>query len=83
MKLWHRQAPVLESYGWKLIGAWTMVIGRVSTVVDIWEIPDANSFFEATGKWRETPAFRAFRKVTAEVVEEEVLTMVVKTPYSP
>ena len=44
-----QQVPVLESFGWKLLGAWVMVIGRVSTVVDVWEIPDANSFFEATG----------------------------------
>ena len=78
-----QQVPILESFGWKLIGAWTTVVGQVSTVVDIWEIPDANSFFDATGKWRNTPAFQAFRAVTSEVLEEEILTMVVKTPYSP
>jgi hypothetical protein len=78
-----RQVPVLESYGWRLVGAWVTVVGRVSTVVDVWEIPDANAFFDATEKWRETPAFAAFRAVTSATVEEEVLTMVRKTPYSP
>jgi NIPSNAP len=77
------QIPVLESLGWKLVGAWTMVVGRVSTIVDVWEIPDANSFFEATGKWRQTAAFTAFRAVTSEVVEEEILTMCKKVSYSP
>ncbi len=78
-----KQVPILEGYGWKLVGAWVTVIGRVSTVIDVWEIPDANSFFDATEKWREGPAFQAFRAVTSEVVEEEVLTMVRKVPYSP
>lgn len=77
------QVPVLESHGWKLVGAWTQVVGRVSTVVDVWEIPEANSFFDATGKWRETAAFKAFRAVTSEVLEEEIVTMCMKAPYSP
>jgi hypothetical protein len=78
-----KQIPVLEGFGWKLLWAGVQVVGRVSTVVDVWEIPDANSFFEATGKWRQTPAFQAFRAVTSEVVEEEILTMAAKVPYSP
>jgi hypothetical protein len=78
-----KQVPVLESYGWKLVWAGVTIVGRVSTVVDVWEIPDANTFFDATDKWRQTPAFQAFRAVTAEVVEEEILTMVKKCPYSP
>lgn len=78
-----KQVPILESYGWKLVGAWVTVVGRVYTVIDIWEISDANAFFETTAKWRETPEFHEFRAVTSQVVEEEVLTMVRKCPYSP
>ena len=78
-----KQVPILESYGWKLVGAWVTVVGRVYNVIDVWEIPDANSFFDATDKWRQGPLFKEFRTVTAEVLEEEILTMVRKAPYSP
>jgi hypothetical protein len=78
-----KQVPVLESHGWKLVGAWVTIVGRVHTVIDVWEIPDANTFFDATALWRETEAFREFRAVTSEVLEDEVLTMVAKVPYSP
>lgn len=78
-----RQVPVLEGYGWKLIGGWVTVVGRVYTVINIWEVSDANLFFETAAKWRDTPAGEAFRAVTAEVVEEEVITMMKKTSYCP
>src|ERR1019366_7517400 len=67
-----KQVPVLEGYGWKLVGGWTNVFGRVYTVVNMWEIPGADTFLETSAKWRDTPAGQAFRAVTAEVVEEEV-----------
>ena len=78
-----KQVPVLENLGWKLAGAYVTSVGRVYTVIDVWEIPDANSFFTATEEWRKTPEYQDFKAVTAEVVEEEVLTMVKKVPYSP
>jgi len=56
-----RQLPILEGYGWKLVGAWTTAVGRVCTVIDLWEIPDANAFFDVTAKWRAGPEFQAFR----------------------
>ena len=78
-----RQIPILESHGWKLVGAWTTAVGRVCTVIDLWELPDANAFFDATGKWRADPEFQLFRAVSSEVIEEELVTMVTKVPYSP
>lgn len=78
-----RQVPVLESYGWKLEGGWVTKLGRVYTVIHIWKLPDANTFFEATAQWRETTAYQEFRAVTADVLEDEVLSLVGKTPYSP
>lgn len=78
-----QQLPILEGYGWKLVGAWTTAVGRICTVIDLWEIPDANSFFDVTAKWRAGPEFQAFRAVTSEVMEEEMISMVTKVPYSP
>ena len=78
-----KQVKVLEGYGWKLVGAWVTLIGRVYTVVDIWELPDANAYFDATAQWRQTAVFKEFRAVTEQVLDEEIVTMVVKAPYSP
>jgi hypothetical protein len=78
-----REVPMLESHGWKMVGAWNTAVGRVYSVIHIWELPDANAFFEATQKWRAGPDFHLFRAVSREVIEEEVVTLVRKTPYSP
>jgi hypothetical protein len=75
------QVPVLEGYGWKLVGGWTNIFGRLYTVVNIWEVPDAATFMETAAKWRASPEGQAFRAVTAEVVEEEVLELMRGLPY--
>ncbi|WCT73989.1 NIPSNAP family protein [Sphingomonas naphthae] len=78
-----KQVPVLESHGWKLLGAYVTAVGPICTVVDLWQIPDANAYFEATAKWRADPDFMSFREVGSEVIVAEMVTMVTKTSYSP
>ncbi len=51
-------------------------------MIDLWELPDANTYFEANRKWRATEEFKAFRAVTSEVMLEELVTMNIKAPYS-
>lgn len=34
-------APVLAKRGMKLLGSYGNVVGRLNTVVDFWELPDA------------------------------------------
>jgi hypothetical protein len=78
-----KQVPVLESYGWKMVGGYAAITGRVYTVVNIWEVPSADAFLESAAKWRATPEGQAFRAVTAEVLEQEVVTLMRALPYSP
>jgi hypothetical protein len=78
-----KMVPMLEAGGWKLVGAWVTRVGRVYTVIDLWEIPDANAFFDATAKMRAHPGFPAIHAALSEVLEEEVVTLVNKAPYSP
>ena len=33
---------VMEANGWKLVGAWTTLIGDLHEVHDLWEVEDAN-----------------------------------------
>ncbi|MEN3975136.1 NIPSNAP family protein [Emcibacter sp. SYSU 3D8] len=77
-----KQVPIIESYGWKLIGAWVTTVGRLHTVIDIWEIPDANAYAEVMKKVAERPDYPAFWKLLEETLEEEVVTMVQKVPYA-
>ena len=34
---------VMEENGWKLVGAWSTVIGDIHEVHDLWEVEDANT----------------------------------------
>jgi hypothetical protein len=77
-----KQVPVLEGYGWKLVGGWGTIFGRVYTIVNVWQVPTADVFLETAAKWRASPEGKAFRMVTAEVVEEEVVTLMKSLPYS-
>src|SRR5437588_10965578 len=35
--------PVVGRHGWKLLGSYASVVGRLNTVVDFWELPDATA----------------------------------------
>jgi hypothetical protein len=32
--------PVVGKYGWKLLGSYATVVGRLNTVMDLWELPN-------------------------------------------
>ena len=32
--------PVVAKHGWKLLGSYATVLGRLNTVVDLWELPN-------------------------------------------
>lgn len=74
--------PLLEQRGWKLLAAYQNIIGRQNTIVDIWEIPDANSVQNILGAVSTLPAFRELAARLDDVVEEEVLQVMTKASYS-
>jgi hypothetical protein len=78
-----KQVPILEACGWKLLGAWSTQVGPICTIIDLWELPDANAFFEGKAKWVEDPIFAEFRAMSTEIMIEEMVTMANKVPYSP
>jgi len=44
ISLFNRLIPVLGKRGWKLVGSYRHVVGLgLNTIVDLWELPDANS----------------------------------------
>ena len=35
--------PVVGKHGWKLVGSYAAIVGRLNTVVDLWEIPNTEA----------------------------------------
>jgi hypothetical protein len=74
---------VMEANGWKLVGAWSTVIGDLHEVHDMWEVEDANTVPAAFAAAYEDPEFVQAAAEVAAAAERETLSLVMKTPYSP
>jgi len=69
--------PVVEKkHGWKLLGSYANVIGRINTVVDLWEVPDSNAVQAALSD----PELQKFAPQINEVIEDETLQLLTKLP---
>jgi hypothetical protein len=68
--------PLLAKHGWKLLGSYGSVVGRLNTALDLWELPDAN----AVPKALSDPEFARFAERIKGIVEDETLTLVNKLP---
>ena len=73
--------PIIEELGWTFIGAWVDRVGRLHTVVDLWELRDANQYFEVMQAFSKRPEYRDIVAVFNTAIEEEVVHMMTKVPY--
>jgi|ERR1700740_1566500 NIPSNAP len=76
IKLLNEVVPYIGKHGWKLIGSYGSVVGRLNTVVDLWEIPNA----EAVGAVLSDPEFQKWAPRISEIIEDEVLTVLTRLP---
>ena len=75
-------APVLEEYGWHLVGGFTPTIGRLGAVFHIWRVPSADGVLTALERVRSHPDARRWHDAFAESIADEALQLVHPTPYS-
>jgi hypothetical protein len=68
--------PVAGKHGIKLVGSYASVVGRLNTVLDLWELPEPNS----VQKLLSDPELAAYAPKIAEIIEDEVLTVYSKLP---
>jgi NIPSNAP len=68
--------PIVGKHGWKLVGSYAALVGRLNTVVDLWELPNTEAVAAVLGDAEMQK--RAHR--IAEIVEDEVLTVLTKLP---
>jgi hypothetical protein len=75
-------APVLESHGWHLVGAFTPAIGRLGAVYHVWRVPSADGVLSALDRVRAHPDAMRWHDAYAESIEDEALELVRPTSYS-
>jgi len=79
-----RIVPEMEKAGWKLIGAYQGIVGHTSTIVDLWEVQDANAVPALMASLSANPRMADIGPRLMELfAEEEFLQLMVKAPYSP
>lgn len=76
-------AAVLEEYGWRLIGAFSPMVGRLGAVYHVWRVPSADGVVEALTRVRAHPDAPRWHDAFAESIEDEALELVRPTSYSP
>ena len=75
--------PVLESHGWRLVGAFTPGIGRLGAVYHLWRVPSADAVSGVLDRVRGHPDAARWQDAFAESVADEVLQLVHPMRYSP
>jgi hypothetical protein len=75
-KMLNALLPVVGKHGMKLLGSYATNIGRLNTVVDFWELPDAAALQAALSD----PEMAKFAPQISEIVEDETLTLLTKLP---
>jgi hypothetical protein len=68
--------PTLAKHGWKLLGSYATMAGRLNTVLDLWELPDPNAVEKALSD----PEMQKFGPQISQIVEDETLSIVTKLP---
>lgn len=73
--------PLLESWGWKLTGAFMQRTGKLNTIIDLWEIDDHNHFDTVLKKFAAHPRFPALKAVLDDTVTSETIVFANKLDY--
>jgi hypothetical protein len=76
VKLLNTLMPQLHKHGWKLVGSFSALAGRLNTVVDLWELPDPNALQAVLTD----PEFQKHGPTIHDIIEDEVLSVLTKLP---
>jgi NIPSNAP len=69
-------APALAKHGMRLLGSYATMVGRLNTVVDLWELPD-ESALQAV---RSDSTLQQYASRINEVIEDETSVLLTKLP---
>ena len=75
--------PPIGELQWKLVASFINRSGRQGTVLNIWQIPDANAFLDLGAQLAKNDKARALLNAIHECIEPETATLVSETSFSP
>jgi hypothetical protein len=70
--------PVVAKHGWKPVGSYASVVGRLNMVVDLWELPNEAAIQAAMSDSEVAKLASRF----GEIIEDQTLTLPNKLPIS-
>jgi hypothetical protein len=73
--------PIVEGAGWKLASAYVLRTGKLSTVIDVWELSDFNHMNIGMGAIAQSPKFPEIQAVLQETIISETLSFADKLVY--
>jgi hypothetical protein len=76
IELINKLTPVVAKHGWRLVGSYGSLVGRLHTVLDLWELSDPNAVEKALSD----PELQKYAARIAEIVEDETLSILTKLP---
>jgi NIPSNAP len=76
VSLMNSLTPVVAKHGWKLMGSYASVVGRLNTVVDLWELPNEAAVQAALND----ADLQKHGGRIGEIIEDETLTLMNKLP---
>ena len=72
----NKLAPVLAKRGMRLLGSYGNLVGRLNTVIDLWELPDANALQSALSD----PEIQNLVPQISDIIEDETQVLLTKLP---
>ncbi|MGK2908215.1 MAG: hypothetical protein ACSLE1_00180 [Sphingobium sp.] len=73
----------MEAQGCTMLHAMVQQVERFNTIIHIWNVPDANSYFAAITNLQTDPDFPEIIAVLGRSVVNETLTLAIDAPYAP
>ena len=74
---------LMEANGVRMLHAMFQEVGRLNTVVHVWEMADADTYFRAVDALKAHENFAGIVAALAEAVIDERLVFARDTPYAP
>ena len=72
---------IVEAAGWKLAAAYALKTGKVGTVIDVWELPDANHLDLGFAAIAKDPRFASIQAALQECIIQESLAFADRLIY--
>lgn len=74
---------IVEAEGWQLVTAIQQLTGRLHTAIDVWRLPDLESYARGLAALRAHPRFADIAEVLAASIERETVVLGTRAAWTP